>query len=97
LWGNDGTRKFAMAFGTPFGGWSPYRAIELPGEKLLVQLEQQICLVDVAGRRIARVGTGYGLLAFQADEIRETPDYSFGPAMTSPAICFCCSRTSKVP
>jgi hypothetical protein len=41
LWGNDGTRKFAMAFGTPFGGWSPYRAIELPGEKLLVQLEQR--------------------------------------------------------
>jgi hypothetical protein len=73
MWGRSGSDKIRIAFGIPFGGWSPLRVIHLPGDKALLQLEdRQICLVDVPGRKIARIKDGYGVLAFQKDQIVET-------------------------
>jgi hypothetical protein len=46
--------------------------IHLPDDKVLLQLDDnQICLVDVPDRKIALIKNGYGVLAFQKDQIGE--------------------------
>ena len=70
MWGRNGSRTVRIAYGIPFGGWSPYRVIHLPDDKVLLQLDDnQICLVDVPDRKIALIRNGYGVLAFQKDQI----------------------------
>lgn len=69
VWARNGARTVRIAYGTPFGGYTPYRVIHLPDDKALVQLDSQICLVDIIGKKIARIRKGYGMLAFQEDEI----------------------------
>lgn len=72
MWGRNGSHTVRIAFGIPFGGWSPYRVIHLPDDKVLLQLDDnQICLVDVPDRKIALIKNGYGVLAFQKDQIGE--------------------------
>jgi hypothetical protein len=72
MWGYDGLRKIQIAFGTPFGGWAPYRVIHLPEDKILLQLNHQICLADIPNRKIALIRNGFGMLAFMTNQIRES-------------------------
>jgi hypothetical protein len=75
MWGRNGSRTVRIAYGIPFGGWSPYRVIHLPDDKVLLQLDDnQICLVDVPDRKIALIRSGYGVLAFQKDQVSEPSD-----------------------
>lgn len=67
VWARNGSKTVRIAYGTPFGGYTPYRVIHLPDDKALLQLEDQICLVDILGKKIARIRKGYGMLAFQED------------------------------
>lgn len=73
MWARNGSRTVRIAYGTPFGGYTPYRVIHLPDDKALLQLDKQICLVDILGNKIARIRKGYGMLAFQQNLIVE-PD-----------------------
>jgi hypothetical protein len=73
MWARDGSRTLRIAYGIPFGGWTPYRVVHLPNDKALLQLDQQICLVDLAHKKIALLRKGYGVLAFSEDQIAE-PD-----------------------
>lgn len=69
---NDGSTTVRVAFGTPLGAYLPYRVIHLPGDRALLQLDNQICLVDIPGRKIARIRYGYGMLAFGNNQILES-------------------------
>lgn len=71
MWGRKGTEeKVRVALGTPLGGWSPYRAVHLPGDQVLLQLDaRQICLVDVPNRKIALIRRGYGFLALLTEDL----------------------------
>ena len=69
MWARDGSKTIRIAYGTPFGGYTPYRVIHLPGDKALLQLDDQICLVDIPAREIARIRRGYGMLAFEETQI----------------------------
>lgn len=73
MWARSGSRTVRIAYGTPFGGYTPYRVIQLPEDKALLQLDQQICLVDIPAGKIARIRKGYGMLAFRKNQIVE-PD-----------------------
>lgn len=68
---SNGMRTVRIAFGLPFGGWSPFRVIHLPDDKALLQLEQQLCLVDLAAGKIALLKKGYGVLALHKDQVIE--------------------------
>lgn len=69
MWARDGVRTIRIAYGLPFGGWTPYRVVHLPGDQALLQLDQQICLVDIPARKIALLKMGYGVVALQEDQI----------------------------
>jgi hypothetical protein len=70
LYGIRGDEKFNLGFGTPLGGFSVTGVIELPNEKLLVNLgRDQICLVDIMKRKIEQFGKGYGIFALHRDQI----------------------------
>jgi len=73
MWAQDGSSTLRIAYGLPFGGWTPYRAVHLPNDNALLQLDQQICLVDFAHKKIALLRKGYGVIAFSEDQIVE-PD-----------------------
>jgi hypothetical protein len=83
MWARDGSHTVRIAYGLPFGGWTPYRVVHLPHDQALLQLGRQICLVDIPGRKIAMIKMGYGALAFHEDQIVE----SGGPANGSQSIC----------
>jgi hypothetical protein len=40
MWARNGSRTVRIAYGTPFGGYTPYRVIHLPGEKGIVAARQ---------------------------------------------------------
>jgi len=66
--------------------------IHLPDDKVLLQLgDHQICLVDISDRKIALIRNGYGVLAFQKDQISETSS----PANGSQPIRSETNRTSS--
>ena len=90
MWARDGSRTVRIAYGLPFGGWTPYRVVHLPHDQALLQLDQQICLVDIPARKIALMKMGYGVLALHEDQIVE-PD---GPANRSQPIRSETNRTS---
>lgn len=70
--GRNDKQFFRMAFETPFGGWSPYRVIHLPGDKLIVQLGvRQICIVDPLNRKIALLRKGHGPLALLKEQLNQ--------------------------
>lgn len=79
MWARNGSRKFRVAYGLPFGGWTPYRVVHLPKDQALLQLDRQICLVDIPSRKIALIKKGYGVLALHMDQIIEPA----GPANVS--------------
>jgi len=92
MWGRNGPRTVRIAYGIPFGGWSPCRVIHLPDDKVLLQLgDHQLCLVDISDRKIALIRNGYGVLAFQKDQISETSS----PANGSQPIRSETNRTSS--
>ncbi len=71
-WSTEGLRatnhvtgeRLHLAFGTPLIGWAIWQGIHLPGDRLLFMLgEDQICLLDVATRRVALLGRGSGIVA----------------------------------
>ena len=70
VWGYQKEKRFSIAYGIPFGGWSPRRVVQLPRDQILIQLgDHQICLADLPNKKIAIVRRGYGMLAFQKDQI----------------------------
>lgn len=69
VWARADSRTVHVAVGFPFGGWSVYRAIHLPHDYALLQLEDQICLLDIPGRRLASLRSGYGVLALHQTQI----------------------------
>lgn len=71
VWARDGSRTVRIAFGVPFGGWPAYRVVQLPCDQALAQFDRQLCLLDLAQRKIALVRRGYDLLAFSKDQILE--------------------------
>ena len=71
VWARDGSRTVRIACGISFGGWSPYRVVQLPGDQALLQLDRQICLLKLSERKIALIRHGYGMLAFHKDQIIE--------------------------
>jgi len=72
MWARDGSHTIRIAYGLPFGGWTPYRAVHLPHDQALLQLDQQICLVDIPARRVGLIKRGYGVLALGKDQIVES-------------------------
>jgi len=71
MWGRNRTRgePLRLAFGTPVLGWSIWRAIHLPGDRILFVLgRDQICLVDLPTRRVALLARGRGMVASIARE-----------------------------
>ncbi len=93
MWARDGSRTVRIAYGVPFGGWAPYRVVHLPHDQALLQLDQQICLVDIPARKIGLIKRGYGVLALLKDQIVQ-PD---GPANGSQSIGPETNRTSSTP
>lgn len=73
MWARDGSRTIRIAYGLPFGGWTPYRVVHLPHDQALLQLDQQICLVDIPARKIGLIKRGYGVLALQKNQIVQSP------------------------
>ncbi len=72
MWGtNEKTgERLRVAFGTPVLGWPVWRAIHLPGDEVLFQLgEDQLCLLDTTGRRVALIARGHGPVAVTDDEL----------------------------
>lgn len=65
--------RFHLGLGVPFGGWSPFRVIHLPGDYALVQWDRQICLVSLPERTVAKIGTGTGILALHESQIVSPP------------------------
>jgi hypothetical protein len=68
LWGrNERTgEELRVAFGTPLLGWPVWRAIHLPGDLVLFQLgRDQLCLLDVASRRVSLIARGHGPVAVE--------------------------------
>lgn len=72
MWGtNEKTgERLSVAFGTPVMGWPVWRAIHLPDDKVLFQLgEDQLCLLDTTGRRVALIARGHGPVATTDEEL----------------------------
>ena len=91
VWAREGSRTVRIAYGVPFGGWAPYRVVHLPHDQALLQLDQQICLVDIPTRKIGLIKRGYGVLALLKAQI-VPPD---GPANGSQPIRSETNRTSS--
>lgn len=71
MWGRNRTtgQPLRLAFGTPVLGWSIWRAIHLPGDRILFALgRDQICLLDLPTRRVALLARGYRMVASIARE-----------------------------
>lgn len=72
MWGgNDKTgERISVAFGTPVMGWPVWRAIHLPSDEVLFQLgNDQLCLLDTKGRRVAMIARGHGPVATTDEEL----------------------------
>lgn len=64
--------NFRVSYGTPVMGWSVYRAIHLPEEKVLFQLGMdQLCLFDIATRKLAIFARGHGPVALTDEEMAD--------------------------
>jgi hypothetical protein len=71
MWGRNRTtgEPLSLAFGTPVLGFAIWRAIHLPGDRILFVLgRNQICLLDLPTRRVALLARGYGMVASIARE-----------------------------
>jgi hypothetical protein len=58
---------------TPFGGYSVWQVVQLPGDLVLVQFEDQVCAVDLSLRRMALLCRGMGILALHDDQVVNIP------------------------
>lgn len=62
--------KLQVSYGTPVMAWPVYRAIHLPEEKVLIQLgADQLCLFDIATRKLAIFARGHGPVALTDEEM----------------------------
>jgi hypothetical protein len=73
LWARRGDQMVAVRVMTPFGGYSVWQAVQLPGDLVLVQFEDQVCAVDLSRRRMALLCRGMGILALHDDQVVNMP------------------------
>lgn len=77
--------KFQVSYGTPVLGWPVFGALHLPEEKVLFQFGiDQLCLLDVATRKLAIFARGHGPVALTDQDLSQRSDDPAGPPGVSP-------------
>ncbi len=72
FWGRNRQtgERLSVSYGTPVMGWSVWRVIQLPEDKVLFQLgENQLCILDIATRRVGILARGHGPVAIADKEM----------------------------
>ncbi len=64
--------NFRVAYGTPVMAWPVFGALHLPEEKVLFQFGMdQICLFDIATRKLAIIARGHGPVVLTDEEMTQ--------------------------